>query len=42
MVSIPSREMTTVPPANRTARPAVPMAVILASRGDIPLARPWR
>ena len=36
-MSIPSSEITTVAPAHITARPAVPMAVTVASRGD----KPW-
>jgi hypothetical protein len=37
--SMPSIEMTTVQPANITARPAVPIAVSVASRGSCPSAR---
>ena len=38
----PSSEMTTVQPANTTARPAVSMARTTACSGSKPSARPWR
>ena len=39
MMIMPSSEMTTVVPANSTARPAVSMASTVASRTSIPLCR---
>ena len=38
----PSRAMTTVAPANSTARPAVDRATMVASRGGRRSASPWR
>ena len=42
MMYMPSSEMTTVNPANTTARPAVSRAVTVASSGDWPVLRPSR
>ena len=39
---MPSSAMHTVPPANRTARPEVSIAVTAASRGLRPASRPRR
>ena len=40
--SMPSSEMTTVVPANSTARPAVSRAVTTEVSGSRPSWRPWR
>ena len=42
MMNRPSREMTTVVPANSTARPAVSMERTVAACGSIPSPRLWR
>ncbi len=42
MSSMPSSEMTTVVPANSTARPDVSRARTAAPLGSRPSARPWR
>ena len=42
MMYIPSSEMTTVRPANPTARPAVSSATIVARCGDMPTRVPSR
>ena len=42
MMNIPSREITTVNPANTTARPAVSSATTAASSGSCPARSPSR